>query len=128
MMVIPENLLMLADCSVFQASVDAVAEYHVRGFVLFLFFLTALAFINTLPSAVSSPYNRGTTNRTFTFCLTSDWVNPKQAVPSPPEICGGNSHPNINTFINSGNLVNFSNCKTLCPNAYPIRWMRQESG
>jgi len=26
--------------------------------------------------------------------------NPKQAVPSPPVICGGNSQPNINTFIN----------------------------
>jgi hypothetical protein len=26
-------------------------------------------------------------------------VKPKLAVPNPPNICGGNSHPNIKAFI-----------------------------
>jgi hypothetical protein len=31
-------------------------------------------------------------------------VRPKHAVPNPPEMCGGNSHPNINTLMNSYRL------------------------
>ena len=49
----------------------------------------------------SSPKTWGTTNTTSTPWWRSPPTSPKQAVPRPPEMWGGNSQPSMRTFIAS---------------------------
>ena len=67
-------------------------------FSVFCNISTSLALIIFAALASSSPDALGITNSTFTPFFASPWAIPKQAVPNPPLICGGNSHPNINTL------------------------------
>jgi hypothetical protein len=59
--------------------------------------LLALMILKPLSSLILSAL--GITKITSVFSFTSDFVRPRQAVPSPPEMWGGNSQPNIRTVI-----------------------------
>ena len=60
---------------------------------------TSLALMMVVALWSSSPDAEGITKRVSTPLYASPLTIPSQAVPRPPAIWGGNSQPNMSTFI-----------------------------